>query len=145
MLGTLTLISETGFDMNKWKTEKHFSSWLALSPNRKITGGKVLSSKTKKVNNRASQVFRTAAVSLRNSDCYLGAFYRRMRAKAGPGIAVTATARKIAVIYYNTLKYGREYVDLGADYYEKHYKEKLKISLAKRAARLGMRLVEIER
>lgn len=144
MLGGLTLISETGFDMTKWPTHKHFSSWLSLSPNRKITGGKLLSSKTKKVNNRAKQIFKTAAVTLRNSDCYLGAFYRRMRKKAGPGIAVTATARKIAVIYYNTLKYGREFVELGADYYEKTYKERLKINLAKRASHLGMRLAEME-
>jgi transposase len=144
MLGALTLISETGFDMNKWKTDKHFSSWLALAPNRKITGGKLLSSKTKKINNRAKQAFKTAAVTLRNSDCYLGAFYRRMLRKAGPAVAVTATARKIAVIYYNTLKYGRKYVDLGADYYEKMYRDRIKVNLAKRAAKLGMRLVELE-
>lgn len=144
VLGALTLISETGFDMSKWKTEKHFTSWLALAPNRKITGGKLLSSRTKKVKNRAKQVFKTAAVSLRNSDCYLGAFYRRMMRRADKKVAVTATARKIAIIYYNTLKYGRKFTELGADYYEKTYKERIKKNLAKRAISLGYKLVEIE-
>jgi len=143
MLGALTLVSETGFNMNKWKTQKHFTSWLALAPNRKITGGKLLSSRTRKVNNRAKQVFKNAAISIMNSECYLGAFYRRMRKNAGPGIAATATARKIAVIYYNTLKYGRKFTELGSDYYEKKYRERIKLNLAKRAASLGFRLVEI--
>jgi transposase len=144
MLGALTLISETGFDMNKWQTHKHFTSWLALAPNRKITGGKLLSSRTRKVNNRAKQVFKNAAISIMNSNCYLGAFYRRMRKKAGPGIAATATARKIAVIYYNTVKYGQKFAELGSDYYEQTYKERIKLNLTKRAASLGFRLVKIE-
>ncbi|HJO95426.1 MAG TPA: IS110 family transposase [Victivallales bacterium] len=144
MLGALTLISETGFNMNKWATEKHFCSWLSLSPNRKITGGKLLSSRTKRVNNRAKQIFKTAAVTLRNSNCYLGAFYRRMRKKAGPGVAVTATARKIAIIYYHTLKHGRSFVELGADYYEKTYRDRIKINLEKRAGQLGLKLVELK-
>ncbi len=144
MLGALTLVSETGFDMNKWGSEKRFSSWLGLAPNRKITGGKVLSSSTRKVNSRAAQVFRTAAVSLKNSNCYLGAFYRRIARKSGKGVAVVATARKIAVLYYNTLKYGREFVELGANHYENMYKERMQKNLMLRARTMGYKLVKID-
>ena len=144
MLGALTLVSETGFDMSKWETSKRFSSWLGLAPNRKITGGKVLSSGTKKVNSRAAQVFRTAAVSLKNSDCYIGAFYRRMARKSGKGIAVVATARKISVLYYNTLKYGRRFVELGANYYEQKYKERVEKNLIIKARKMGYTLIKID-
>jgi transposase len=114
-----TIVSETGIDMSRWKSEKHFGSWIGLCPHKKITGGKLISSKTKKVKNRAAIAFRLAARSVGLSNSALGAFYRRIKARDGAGVATTATAHKLARIYYSMLKYGQEFVDLGAEYYEK--------------------------
>jgi transposase len=138
----LTAISETGLDMSKWLTEKHFCSWLSLSPNNRISGGKILSAKTKKVASRAACAFRMAAQSLHNSPTALGAFYRRIRSRSGGKAAVTATAHKIAKIYYNMLKYGKDYVDQGQDYYNKRYQDRLLKGLQRKAAAMGYQLVE---
>jgi transposase len=138
----LTAISETGLDMSKWLTEKHFSSWLGLSPNNRISGGKVLSAKTKKVASRAACAFRMAAQSLHRSPTALGAFYRRVKSRLGAKAAVIATAHKIARIYYNMLKYGQDYVDQGQDYYNKRYQDRLIKGLQKKAAAMGYQLVE---
>ncbi len=86
--------------MNKWKSEKHFTNWLGLAPNNKISGGKVLSCSTKKVKNRANNVFRLAAFSVAHSNSYLGGVYKKLRFRLGPSKANVAVARKIAVIYY---------------------------------------------
>jgi len=138
----LTAISETGLDMSKWLTEKHFCSWLSLSPNNRISGGKVLSSGTKKVASRAACTFRMAAQSLHNSPTALGAFYRRIKSRLGAKAAVTATAHKIARIYYNMLKYGKDYVDQGQDYYNKRYQDRVIKGLQKKAEAMGYQLVE---
>jgi transposase len=137
----LTLISEVGLDMTKWKTEKHFTSWLGLAPNNKISGGKVLSRKTKKTKNRAGNVFRLAASTLSRSESYLGGAYRRYRSLLGPGKANVAVARKIAVIFYNTLKNGQEYYDYGCEYYEKKTSERSIKYLKLKARHLGFDLV----
>ena len=120
----LTLISEIGYDMFKWKDHKYFTSWLGLSPNNKVSGGKVLKTGTRKVQSRAAASFRMSASTLRNSKCYFGAYYRKMSFRKGPAKALTATARKLAIIYYNMVKYKKEYIDLGADYYQKRYKDR---------------------
>ena len=86
----LRIVSEVGVDLSAFPTEKHFASWLCLSPNRRVTGGKVISSKTKTSSNRAAAAFRQAAVSVQRSQTELGAYYRRMKAKKGPAVAVTA-------------------------------------------------------
>jgi transposase len=86
------ILSETGCDMTKWKTSKHFVSWLGLAPNNKQSGGKVISSHVTKKKNRAGQAFKTAASTLTRSQNELGDFYRRIRSKAGPKQAVVATA-----------------------------------------------------
>jgi transposase len=138
----LTAISETGLDMSKWYTEKHFCSWLSLSPNNRISGGKILSAKTKKVASRAACAFRMAAQSLHNSPTALGAFYRRIKSRSGGKAAITATAHKIARIYYNMLKYGNNYVDQGQDYYNKRYQDRVIKGLQKKAAAMGYQLVE---
>jgi transposase len=135
-----TLISEVGIDMSKWRTEKHFGSWLGLSPNTKISGGKVLSRKTKKVVNRASTAFRLAAWGVANSKSALGSFYRRIKARSGAPVAITATGYKIARMFYKCLKDKVEYIDVGADYYEKKYRERVINNLAKKARELGFRL-----
>lgn len=96
----LTIMSEVGIDMSKWKTQHHFTSWLGLAPNTKISGGQVISSKIYKKKQNAGQAFRIAANSLYHSKSPLGDFFRRIRAKSGAPQAVVATARKLAIIYY---------------------------------------------
>jgi hypothetical protein len=107
--GLLKIIAETGIDMSKWATEHRFSSWLGLSPNNKISGGKILSSSSIKTKNRAKQAFKMAAFSLSNSKSGLGAFYRRLRGRIGAPKAINATARKLAIIFYKMLKNKTEY------------------------------------
>jgi transposase len=137
----LTLSGEVGMDMSPWKTEKLFSSWLGLCPGTKESGGKVLSRRSKRSRNRAAAAFRIAAASLRNSPTALGAFYRRIRARGGEAKAVTATAHKLAKIYYRLLKYGEEYVEAGEKAYEERYQQHRVRSLQKQAALLGFVLV----
>jgi len=141
----LTLISEVGYDMFKWKDHKYFSSWLGLSPNNKVSGGKVLRTGTRRVQSRAAAAFRMSASTLRNSKCYLGAYYRKMSFRKGPAKALTATARKLAIIYYNMVKYKKEYTDLGADYYQKRYKDRYIKNMMKNAGKLGFILVPQEK
>jgi transposase len=106
----LTMMSETGFELKtKFKTANHFTSWLGFAPNRKITGGKVLSSNTAKVRNPLVYAIRQAANAAGNSKGRMGDFYRRIKYRRGNGIAVIATARKIAVIIYKMLETGQEY------------------------------------
>jgi transposase len=140
----LTIISEIGIDMSPWPTEKHFTSWLALCPGSKITGGKVLSSKTKPSANRAAQAFRLAAYSLQRSNSAIGAFLRRKKAQKGAPKATTATAHKIARIFYNMLKYGTEYVELGQEYYEQRYQDRVIANLKRKAKQFGFELVNIK-
>jgi transposase len=137
----LTLASEVGFDLSPWKTEKHFSSWLGVCPGTKRSGGKVLDTKTKRHPNRAAQAFRMAASSLNRSRTALGAFYRRIKARSGGQQAVTATAHKIARIYYAMLTKGTSYVELGQQAYEQRYKQRRIDQLNRQAKSLGFQLV----
>ena len=137
----LKIIAEVGIDMSRWKTDKHFTSWMALSPGAKISGGKILSSATKKNANRAAQAFRMAAFSLNKSRSYLGGYFRRMKARLGSPKAITATARKLATIVYAMLKNRTSYVDLGQDYYEERYQSRLLQNLKRKAKHLGFELV----
>jgi len=136
-----TLLSEVGRDLTKWKTEKHFTSWLGLCPNLKRSGGKDQSSRTRKVQSRAAQAFRNAARPLARSSSYLGAFYRRMKARLGTAKAITATARKLAVIFYQMVTQGRAYKELGEDYYLKQHKQRQLKRLKKQARLFGFDLV----
>lgn len=137
----LTLASEVGFDLSPWKTEKHFASWLGLCPGTKRSGGKVLDTKTKRNPNRAAQAFRMAANSLYRSQTALGAFYRRIKARTGGQQAVTATAHKIARIYYAMLTKGTTYIELGQQAYEQRYKQRRLDHLKNQAKSLGFQLV----
>ncbi len=136
-----TLISEVGLDMNKWETEKHFTSWLGLSPNNQITGGKVFKTRTKKVINKASIALRMSALNLGRGKTALAGYYRRMKNKIGAPKAITATARKLACLFYRLLKYGQNYVEQGIESYEKQYQNQMIESLKKRAIKLGFELV----
>lgn len=137
----LKIIAEIGIDMSRWKTDKHFTSWMSLAPGAKISGGKILSSSTKKNANRAAQAFRMAAFSLSRSKSYLGGYFRRMKARLGAPKAITATARKIATIVYAMLKNRTSYIDLGQDYYENRYQTRLVQNLKRKANHLGFELV----
>ena len=137
----LKVVSEIGTDMTKWTSAKHFASWLGLSPNNRITGGRVISSKTKPSANRAAAALRLAANALHRSDSALGAFLRRKKAQLGAPKAITATAHKLARLIYSMLRYGQEYVDAGAEYYESQYQQRALRAAQRRAAQLGYRLV----
>lgn len=137
-----TILSEIGTDMSKWETERHFTSWLGLSPTNKISGAKVLSSRTRKVKNSAAIAFRIAACSAGKTKTAIGAFMRRIKSKAGAPKAITATARKIACLFYRLLKYGSDYVEQGLEYYEKKYEANLIEKVKKAAKRLGYELVK---
>jgi transposase len=134
------VLSETGTDMSKWPTVKHFSSWLRLCPNNKITGGKVIQTGVQPTQNRASNALRVAASSLTHSNSALGAYYRRMRARHGAPSAITATAHKLARIIYFMLKDRKSYHDCGADYYEQQYRTRVLRNINRQAAILGFRL-----
>jgi transposase len=138
-----TILSEIGVDMSPWPTVKHFTSWLRLAPNNKVTGGKVKQRGTLPTQNRATTAFRVAAQSLTHSDSALGSFYRRMRAKHGAPKAVTATAHKLARIVYFMLKHKQPYRDPGAGYYEEQHRARVIRNLQRKAAKLGMRLEPI--
>jgi transposase len=105
----LTLISETGLDLSMFKTAKHFASWLGFAPNRKITGGKVISSHTRKKTNPLAKVIRDAANAAGNSKSRLGDFFRHLAYRKGRMVAIGATSRKIAVIIYKMLMEGKEF------------------------------------
>jgi transposase len=135
-----TIISEVGLDPTAFPTEKHFSSWLGLSPNNRITGGRVKSSKTKKVVNRAAVAFRMAAQSLTHSSSALGGYYRRMCVRLGAPEAITATAHKLARIFYHLWKYGGTYNDPGAHYYEQKYKQRVINNMIRKAKQLGFQI-----
>lgn len=134
------ILSEIGTDMSAWPTVKNFASWLRLSPNNKVTGGKVIRRGTQPTQNRASTAFRLAAQSLARSDSAIGAFYRRIRARHGAPKAITATAHKLARIVYFMLKNRHPYNDPGASYYEEQYRKRVIRNLHRKATSLGMRL-----
>lgn len=137
----LTILSEIGIDMSRWPSEKHFTSWLGLAPQHRQSGGRVFSRRIRGGANRAARAFRMAAQGCHNAKNAMGAFYRRIQARAGRGKALIATARKIAERVYRLLKYGETYTRQTMADYENAYRIKLTKGLAKRAAELGYQLV----
>ena len=129
--------------MGRWKTEAHFSSWLGLCPDNRISGDKVLGKGTRRVVNRAATALRMAASTLIKSQSYLGAQYRRMRTRLGAPKAITAMAHKLARLVFRMLKYGEEYVDKGMQSYEDRYRCQQVARLKQTAARLGLQIVEM--
>jgi len=136
------VLSEIGTDMGRWQTEKHFTSWLGLCPDNRISGGKILSCHTRRVVNPVADALRIAASTLERSQTALGAFYRRMKGRLGPAAAVTATAHKLARLIYRLLKHGEAYVRQGVEDYERIYRQRLLHHLRKSAATLGFKLTE---
>jgi transposase len=140
----LTVLTEVGPDVSRFATEKHFCSWLGLCPDNRISGGKVLSTRTRHVVNRLSEVLRLAATALEHSRSALGAFYRRMKAKLGAAEAVTATAHKLGRIIYRLLKYGEAYVREGLEEYEKKYQQRRLKHLQQTANSMGFQLTQMQ-
>ena len=136
-----TVITEAGVDLAPWRTEHHFVSWIGLCPRNDVSGGKVLKRKTRKVVSRLATALRMAASTLRESDSYLGAQFRRLRTRLGAPKAITAMAAKLARLIYRMLNYGQEYVDKGMAQYERRYREQQIKLLTKKAAQHGFTLV----
>jgi transposase len=133
----LKLVGECGTDLSAWPSAKHFTSWLSLAPHNKISGGKVLSSRTRRSGSRVAALLRLAATAVGRTPTALGAFYRRLASRIGKAKAVTATARKIAVLFYNALRHGMDYADPGASYYEERFQQRVLSNIRRRAKSLG--------
>jgi hypothetical protein len=128
----MQLLSETGPDLTKWPTEKHFTSWLGLSPGQNNSGKKRRNAK-KKGRPQAGQIFRVIAQGLINSkDIAIGSFGRRLRGRKGPRIAIKAMARKIAILYWRVMVKGIDYAEKGI----KNYEEQLLVNKMKTFNRL---------
>jgi len=141
VLTTQTLLAEIGPDLSCFASAPAFTSWLGLCPDNRVSGGKVLSVKTRKVKNRAATALRMAAQSLHRSQSYLGHFYRRMRAKLGAPKAITATAHKLARIIYHMLTMGQAYDETICAQNEVQNRQRLEARLRKQARQLGFEVV----
>ena len=140
----LKLLSEIGTDLSRWPAEKHFTAWLTLAPQNKVSGGRRLSSRTQPSANRAAAMLRMAALSLVRGQTALGAFYRRLAVRVGKPKALTATARKLAILVYRTLTGTLVYRDTGADTYNARQRTRVLHRLRQRADTLGFALVNRE-
>ena len=146
--GLMTLVfmlfSEVGRDMSRWPTAAHFVSWLGLCPDNDISGGKVLWRGNRRVKNRAGTLFRLAAHSLHRDQTPLGDYLRRMKAKLGPAAATTATAHKIAIIFYTMVKKQVEYDATLWAQRDLMREKRMEAKLHKQAAQRGYKLVPLE-
>jgi transposase len=139
----LKLTAELGCDYKKWPSEKHFTSWLGLSP-RKHQSGKTNKTHKRKVNSKAGQIFKESAMSIANSKhLALKGFYYRIKSKHGARAAIKATARKLAVLYYRYMTIGIDYVEIGLNEYEKRYKEQVYRNILKKASSIGYQLIRV--
>jgi len=139
---SLVILSESGLDRTRWPTVQHCPSWLGLCPHQQVSGGKVLSRRTKACANRAATALRLAAAALHHSQSAVGAFFRRMKARLGAPKAITATAHKLARLIYTMLKHGTAYVRRGMDDYEQQYRDRVVKQMTRRAKALGYALVK---
>jgi len=140
----VALYGEIGRDMSRWPTAAHFTSWLTLCPDNDISGGRVLWRGMRNVKNRAAQFFRLAAYGLHRSQTLLGDFLRRMKSRVGPAAAITATARKIAVVFYTMVKNQVEYDETKWAQFDAHRQKRIENKLRRRANQMGFQLVPIE-
>jgi transposase len=140
----LKILAEVGPDLSRFKSAKHFASWLGLCPGTKISGGKVLSGASKRTANRLAQALRMAATTLRNSQSALGAYYRRLCARLDKAKAVRAAAHKLARLIYTLLTKGTAYVDQGQNYYEERHRQRVLHHLHRKAAAMGFTLTPVE-
>ncbi len=137
----IQLTSEIGINLSAWKTEKHFTSWLGLAP-RVNRSGKGRKRKKDKINTRAGQLFKIAVQGIAKSKgTALCGFYRRIKSKHGAMVANKATARKLAVMYYNIMTKGIEYVEVGLKKYQEKYEQQRLKFLIKQASSFNLKLV----
>ena len=138
----MTILTEAGAEMSKWKTESHFVSWLRLCPDNRISGDKIIGKGRLPTKNRASIALRMAASTLRLSNTYLGAQFRRLRTKLWAPVAIKAMAAKLARLVYRMLRYGMQFVDQGAEFYETQNRNLQINYLKSKAAKLGLQIME---
>jgi len=136
----LQILSEVGTDMSKFPTANHFASYLGFVPHNKITGGRVISSRTDRINSPAAQAFKKIIPSISQRDTALGAFYRRIVYRVGTGKAVVATCRKLAIAFYYAITQGKEFIDEGKERYIKRQEERERNALTRLAAKYNMKL-----
>ncbi|KAA6302052.1 MAG: hypothetical protein EZS26_001868 [Candidatus Ordinivivax streblomastigis] len=136
----LQIISEVGIDMSKFPTANHFASYLGFVPHNKITGGNIISSRTDRIKSSAAQAFKKVIPSISQTDTALGSFYRRLMPRLGKGQAIVATCRKLAILFYNTLAFGGQYVEYGEAQYKQKQEEWEKKKLAKLAKKYNLAL-----
>jgi transposase len=142
VMTAMTVISEAGYDMSKWETEDHFVSWLRLCPDNRISGNKIIGKGRLPTNNPISIALRMAASTLRKSNTYLGAQFRRFRTRLGAPIAIKAMAAKLARLVYRILRYGMKYADRGAALYETEHRQLQIKQLKWKAAKLGFQIIQ---
>jgi hypothetical protein len=142
VVAAMTVISEAGWDMSKWPSENHFVSWLRLSPDNQVSGDRVIGKGRLPTNNRLNVVLRMAASTLRESDSYLGAQFRRLKRRLDTPVAIKAMAAKLARLIYRMLRYGMQFVDQGAEVYEAAHRKREIHSLKWKAASLGFQVIE---
>ena len=140
----LKIVSEIGTDMTRWPDADHFASWATLAPRNKITGGRLISSKTRSSTNRFAEALRMAAMTIGKTDTYLGAFYRRKAASIGKAKAITATARKLAVIIYHMIARAAPFDEPGVQAHDEQHRKRVLNNLKRRAKSLGLQLVPAE-
>lgn len=140
----LALFGEIGRDLSRFPTAAHFVSWLGLCPDNDKSGGQVLWRGARKIAQRAGQLFRLSAHSLHRNQSRLGQFLRRMKAKLGPKAAITATAHKLAVIFYTLVTRQIEYDESIWAVHDEENRKRLKNKLTRQASSLGLRLIPIE-
>jgi transposase len=141
VMTAMMVVSEAGWDMSKWQTERHFVSWLRLCPDNRISGDRVIGKGRLRTNNRLAGALKMAASSLRQSDTYLGAQFRRLRTRLGSPVGIKAMAAKLARLIYRMLRYGMEYVDRGAAFYEQQHQQRQIDSLKRKAEALGFKVI----
>jgi len=141
VLNVLLIVSEIGVDMSKWRSAKAFCSWLGLCPGNKISGGKLLDSRTRQVVNRVADALRLAAQSAGRTQTCLGIFYRRKQAHLGAPKATTATARKLACLIYHLLKNKQPYQEPDSASYQLRLQKSALSKLQRQAIALGYTLL----
>jgi transposase len=137
-----TVVSEAEWDMSKWRTEDHFVSWLRLCPDNRISGDKIIGKRRMPTSNRLTAAFKMAASCLRRSNSYLGAQFRGLRARLGAPVAIKAMAAKLARLTYRMLRYGMQFVDKGAEYYQAWHREREINFLKRKAASLAFEITQ---
>lgn len=137
------ILCEVGLDLQAFPSEKHFTSWLGLAPKTRISGGKALPRKRNggMGATRVGRALKQSAVSLNRADNALGAAYRRKARQKGKGVAVKSIARRLAILVYRALRWGIEYVDIGAAAENARLREQQLRSLRRGAKKLGLQLV----